>query len=88
VTIHYATGIHRIIYKAESFAVGLTVTAYIWNPSLTKSSLQTLTEVSDGFYYLDYSFSAYGMWFGKFYEGGVGKVSGTFNIVDTSGFGA
>lgn len=77
----YEIGTHRIVYKAEAFAAGLTVTAYIWNPSLAKSALQTFTEKSDGLYYLDYDFAATGTYFGKFYEGGVGKIAGTFRIV-------
>ena len=87
-SIHYTTGVKRLVYSAKNFAVGVTVTGHIWNPSLAKSSLQTFTEVSDSIYYLDYDFSSHGMWFGKFYESGVGAISGTFNIVDTSGFGA
>lgn len=77
----YGTGTHRLIYKSGNFATGLTVTAYIWNASLTKSGLQTFTEVSDGLYYLDYSFAAEGIYFGKFYEGGTGTTSGSFRIV-------
>jgi hypothetical protein len=88
VSIHYTTGVKRLVYSAKNFAVGVTVTGHIWNPSLAKSSLQTFTEVSDSIYYLDYDFSSHGMWFGKFYESGVGVISGTFNIVDTSGFGS
>lgn len=77
----YGTGTHRLIYEATGFGIGLTVTAYIWNPSLTKSALQTLTEVSDGLYYLDYDFTVLGNHFGKFYEGGSGKVSGVFEVI-------
>ena len=81
-SIFYGTGTHRLIYKAQNFTTGLTVTAYIWNPSLTKSALQTFTEVSDGLYYLDYNFAVTGTHFGKFYEGGVGTTVGTFRVVD------
>ena len=81
----YGTGTHRLIYKAHNFTTGLTVTAYIWNPSLTKSALQTFTEVSDGLYYLDYAFAVAGTHFGKFYEGGVETTSGVFRVeVDLS----
>jgi hypothetical protein len=81
VSTFYGTGTHRLIYKAESFATGLTVTAYIWNASLTKSALQTFTESSDGLYYLDYNFVAAGTHFGKFYEGGTGITSGSFRVI-------
>ena len=81
----YGTGTHRLIYKTRDFATGATVTAYIWNPSLTKSALQTFTEVSDGLYYLDYAFAVVGTHFGKFYEGGVGTTTGTFRIEVPSG---
>lgn len=80
---YYGAGTHRLIYKAVSFTTGLTVTGYIWNAALTKSALQTFTEVSDGLYYLDYNFAATGTYFGKFYEGGSATVSGSF-IVESS----
>jgi len=76
----YEAGTHRLIYKAQNFGTGKTVTAYIWNPSLTKSALQTLTEVSDGLYYLDYDFTPVGTYFGKFYEGGTATTMGTFRV--------
>jgi len=44
---------HRIVYSSANFVTGLTVTGYIWNPSLEQSALQTFTEVSDGLYYID-----------------------------------
>ena len=55
-TVLYTTGANRIVYKAESFGASKTVTAYFWNPSLEKSSLQTFTEIELGLYYLDYDF--------------------------------
>jgi hypothetical protein len=81
VSTFHGTGTHRLIYKAVEFATGLTVTAYIWNNALTKSALQTFTEVSDGLYYLDYNFVAEETYFGKFYEGGAAATSGSFRIV-------
>ena len=79
----YGIGTHRLIYKAQNFGVGETVTGYIWNPNLDKSVLQTFTEVSDGLYYLDYNFALLGTHFGKFYEGASAMVSGVFKIVST-----
>lgn len=79
-TTFYGIGTHCLVYKAGAFGTGLTVTAYIWNPSLTKSALQTFTEVSDGLYYLDYNFTALGTYFGKFYEDGSETTTGVFRI--------
>jgi len=76
----YKTGTQRILYKSVGFATGLTVTCYMWDTSLSKSALQTLTEVSDGFYYLDWDFSSAGVWFAKFYEGGIATISGVFRV--------
>jgi hypothetical protein len=83
VSTFYGTGTHRLIYKSRDFTTGLTVTAYIWNASLTKSALKTFTEVSDGLYYLDYNFTAAGAYFGKFYEGGTGTTMGSFRVQAT-----
>jgi len=80
---YFGVSAHRIIYKAASFATGKTVTAYVWNPSLTKSALQTFTEVSDGLYYLDYTFAVAGTHFGVFYEDAVAMTSGAFRIQGT-----
>jgi len=85
---YYGVTTHRIAYKALSFATGKTVTAYIWNPSLAKSELQTLTEISDGLYYLDYAFPAVGTYIGIFYENSVATVMGTFKITTFAGAGA
>jgi len=76
----YGTGEHRLVYKAEGFATGLTVTGYIWSPTLVKSDLQTFTEADEGFYYLDYTFAALGAHFGKFYEDGTVKTTGTYRV--------
>jgi len=85
---YYGIATHRIIYKAANFATGKTVTAYIWNPSLVKSAEQSLTEVSDGLYYLDYAFPAAGTYFGKFYENGVAIIADAFRITTLGGAGA
>jgi len=76
----YSVGVNRIIYKAENFTAGKTVTAYFWNPSLERSALQTFFEVSDGLYYLDYDFAASGTHFGLFYENDVKKAMGIFRV--------
>jgi len=77
---YFGIATHRIIYKATSFGTGKTVTAYIWSPALVKSALQSLTEISDGLYYLDYAFAAAGTYCGIFYEGGVATVATSFRI--------
>ena len=66
----------------------MTVTAYIWNPSLVKSDLQTFTEVELGLYYLDYNFTVSGTYFGIFYEDDVAKTSGVFRVSPLSTLGA
>lgn len=71
---------HRIIYKAIGFATGKTVTAYIWNPALSKSLIQTFIEVSDGIYYLDYAFLSEGVYFGIFSENGIVTIPGVFRV--------
>lgn len=71
----------RIFYKANNFATDKTVTAYLWDPNLNKSSLQTFTELEEGLYYLDYTFDKEGSYVGKFYEDDIPTVSGVFDIV-------
>lgn len=58
----FGTGEQRIFYRAALFQTGLTVTAYLWSPTLEKSALQTLTEIEEGLYYLDYNFTSLGGW--------------------------
>jgi len=76
----YTIGVNRVFYKAENFAAGKTVTAYFWSPTLVKSALQTLTELEEGLYYIDYNFAVAGVYGGKFYENGVGKAPGVFRV--------
>ena len=76
----YFVGENRIFYKAASFAIGKTVTAYLWNPSMVKSALQTFTEIGEGLYYLDYNFVVEGNYVGKFYENGVAIISQIFRV--------
>jgi len=76
----YTTGANRIVYRSVGFAAGLTVTAYIWSPTLVRSALQTFTEVELGLYYLDYDFASVGTYMGTFYEGGVATASGVFRV--------
>ena len=78
----YTTGTNRIAYRAESFATGKTVTAFIWSPALVKSALQTFTEVELGLYYLDYNFASIGTYLGLFYENAVAKASGVFRVTE------
>lgn len=76
----YTTGVNRIIYKAEGFATGKTVTGYLWSPAKVKSSLQAFTELELGLYYLDFDFASAGTWTGVFFEGGVAKTPGVFRV--------
>ena len=63
-------GSNRIVYKATDFHSGVAVTAYVWSPSLVKSSEQTFTEIEEGLYYLDFNFAAIGVWPMLLYEDG------------------
>lgn len=81
----YSTGVSRILYRAETFATGITVTAYFWSPTLVKSALQTFTELELGLYYLDYDFTVVGTYLGLFYENTVAKASGPFRVTEFTG---
>jgi len=76
----YTTGINRIIYRAEAFGTGKTVTGYLWSPTNVKSDLQTFTEIELGLYYLDFNFTVAGTWTGLFFENDVSKASGVFRV--------
>ena len=78
----YSVGVNRIVYKTENFAIGKTVTAYFWNPSLAKSALQTFTEIELGLYYLDYNFNVAGTFIGLFYENAVAKTFHPFRVTE------
>ena len=82
----YGIGAHRLVYKAGAFATGKTVTAYVWSPTLVRSDLQTFTEVSDGLYYLDYTFGVVGTHFCKLYEDDVATTVGTYRIEAKTGY--
>jgi len=76
----YNTGTNRIIYRAEAFGTGKTVTGYLWSPTNVKSDLQTFTELELGLYYLDFNFTIAGTWTGLFLENDVKKASGVFRV--------
>ena len=78
----YSIGVNRISYRARGFAIGKTVTAYMWPPDLAQSSLLSLTEIGEGLYYLDYDFTVEGTYIGKFFENGVPSTMGVFRVSD------
>ena len=78
----YTSGVNRIIYKAENFTTGATVTAFFWNPTLVKSALQTFVEIEEGLYYLDYDFTQSGTYAAIFFENAIKKLPGTFRITE------
>lgn len=80
-----STGTKRIIYKAKTFGTGLTVTCYFYSEATppVKSSLQSFTEIAEGFYYLDYAFANDGTYMAMFYEDAVLTTAG-FYTVDTT----
>lgn len=84
----YSIGVNRIVYRSVSFATGQTVTAYFWNPSLTKSALQTFTELELGLYYLDYNFTTCGTYLALVFENGVSKQSGVFRVSSLASLGS
>lgn len=76
----YIIGINRLIYQGPNFATGLTITAYIYNPSMVKTGPYTLIESEEGFYYFDFNFNVEGAWTGLFYENGVKTLSNVFRV--------
>ena len=70
-TSYYPRGANRIVYKAQAFATGITVTVTIWNPDLTGSEDFTLTELSNGLYWFPYKFTRFGIYPVVFKEDGV-----------------
>lgn len=76
----YNTGVNRLFYKADGFAENKEVTVVMWNPSLVKSSLYTLTELEEGLYYIDFNFNVKGVWAGLFYEDGIKKTPAVFRV--------
>jgi len=78
----YSIGMNRISYRSRGFAIGRVITAYMWTPTLVKSSLLTLTEIGEGLYYLDYDFVTEGTYQGKFFEDGLPSTTGVFRVSD------
>ena len=76
----FGTGSQRVFYRAIGFQTGVTVTAYLWSPTLVKSALQTLTEIEEGLYYLDYNFTSLGAWPVILMEEGAKTVFETIRI--------
>jgi len=77
----FHSGVCRIVYKAKNFATGKIVTAYIWSPTLIKSSLQSFTELERGIYYLDYNFPNEGTYIGLFLENATPTTVGIFRVI-------
>jgi len=78
----YPHGENTLVYQAESFTTGLTVTARMFFPDMTEvpESPISLTEAGYGLYYLTYTFGQYGTYHAVFFEGGTAKVSHTFRV--------
>ena len=76
----YHLGLNRLIYQGPNFATGLTITVYMWNPSMVKTGPFSLTESEEGFYYFDFNFNQEGPWIGLFYENGVRTLSSVFRV--------
>lgn len=76
----FSTGVSRVVYRAEVFAEGKTVTAYFWSPTLVKSALQTYTELETGLYYLDYDFTVVGTYLSLLFENAVAKAANVYRV--------
>jgi hypothetical protein len=46
---------NRLVYQSSGLQSGITVTMYIYSPTLIKSSLLNFTELESGVYYCDIS---------------------------------
>lgn len=76
----YLLGQNRLIYQGPNFATGLTITCYMWDPSLVKTGPFSLTESEEGFYWFDFDFNVEGPWIGLFYENGTRSISSVFRV--------
>ncbi len=79
-TSYYPLGGNRIVYKAQNFVTGLTVTAVIWNPDLTENEEFTLTELSNGLYWFPYKFVRWGIYPMVFSENGIESQFHTIRV--------
>lgn len=66
----YPLGEQRIFYRATGWATGVAVTARFRYPDLSPSSELALTEIGDGFYYIDHVFEEEGPYLWTFSENG------------------
>ena len=71
----------NIVYQAKNFQTGLTVTCFIWDKDLVKSSLLTFTELEFGLYFLNFNFETYGLWHSIFFENGEVEEYHVFRVV-------
>lgn len=78
----YPLGTQRVFYRAADWATGVSVTAKFRYPDLSEGSILELTEIGDGFYYVDHEFETEGPYIWIFYEEGVKMASDVIRIVD------
>ena len=75
----------KIVYQAQQFQTGLTVTCFIWDKDLVKSSLITLTELEFGLYFFEFNFEKYGIYHSIFFENGEVELYHTLRVVPKLG---
>lgn len=68
--LDYPYGRNNVVYKAEHFAEGKSVTCLLWKPNLVREDEITLHELGYGLYAFPYTFDQYGIYHGLFFEDG------------------
>ena len=78
----YPHGLNTLVYKADAFGVGLAVTVVLYDPYLVEvaGSPFALTEIGNGLYKFDYTFSIPGIYHAVFLEGGVEELYHTYRV--------
>jgi len=75
----YNLGKNRIYYQCAQFQ-NKSITCKFYRPDATITELITFEPLETGIYYLDFDFTCYGDWLGKFYEGGTLKATRVFKV--------
>jgi hypothetical protein len=83
--VGYEPGTNKIFYQAAGFKTGITVTIKFWEEKSGWSSIQTLIELGEGVYLLDYCFSQSGPYLGLVFENGIPIKTHVFRIERESG---
>jgi len=76
----YPLGSNRIVYRSTNFAGGLGIFVDLYGPDGLRMPSVPLTELGEGLYYFEFTFSKLGIYTGLFYENGTKRTSQNFNI--------